>query len=199
MKTGSKENIPKNVDAPKIVFDKNSPTKDSDDENGSKKNDEPLPKKVDAFKSVVHKHSAGSIFNQQVLDAHNKARQTHHAPPLQLSPELNEKAQKWADHLAKIDELKHSGPGENLYMGNEEPEGKDPVDAWMEEGKDFNYGQTTFSLKTGHFTQVVWKGSKKLGVGKATSKTGMRYVVAQYSPPGNMNTPAEFNKNVARP
>ena len=44
---------------------------------------------------------------------------------------------------------------------------------------------------TGHFTQVVWKNSKTLGIGKASkydSKTKMycTYIVARYKPAGNM-------------
>ena len=37
----------------------------------------------------------------------------------------------------------------------------------------------------GHFTQVVWKETKELGVGRAKSNTGKLYIVAYYSPPGN--------------
>lgn len=39
---------------------------------------------------------------------------------------------------------------------------------------------------TGHFTQVVWKGSKEIGVGRATSSGGRTVVVANYRPPGNV-------------
>ena len=38
----------------------------------------------------------------------------------------------------------------------------------------------------GHFTQLVWKGSKKLGLGVAQDRSGKRYVVAQYDPVGNL-------------
>ena len=38
---------------------------------------------------------------------------------------------------------------------------------------------------SGHFTQVVWKDSKHLGVGKARSSNGKIIVVANYDPPGN--------------
>ena len=38
---------------------------------------------------------------------------------------------------------------------------------------------------TGHFSQVVWKGSKEIGVGKAHSDDGRVYVVVNYLPAGN--------------
>lgn len=41
-------------------------------------------------------------------------------------------------------------------------------------------------MHTGHFTQVVWKGSKEMGVGRATARSGNIYVVANYAPGGNM-------------
>jgi len=53
-------------------------------------------------------------------------------------------------------------------------------------------------MKTGHFTQVVWKGSQKLGVGFAYSSDRKKvYVVAHYSPPGNFI--GQYAQNVLRP
>ena len=49
----------------------------------------------------------------------------------------------------------------------------------------------------GHFTQVVWKSSTKMGVGKARSQGGWTYVVANYSPPGNYQ--GQFTANVLPP
>ena len=43
-----------------------------------------------------------------------------------------------------------------------------------------------------HFTQVVWKSSKILGLGKATAKSGKVWLVAQYRPPGNTRRPGAF-------
>ena len=48
----------------------------------------------------------------------------------------------------------------------------------------------------GHFTQVVWKDSKKLGIGIATGKIGT-VVVANYLPPGNYK--GKFGENVPPP
>ena len=53
---------------------------------------------------------------------------------------------------------------------------------------------------TGHFTQVVWKDSKELGIGMATGKSqsGMfcTYIVGRYRPPGNYR--GRYKKNVAK-
>ena len=62
----------------------------------------------------------------------------------------------------------------------------------------FNFGSEEPG-GAGHFTQVVWKKSTKLGIGKATSKEkGMTctYVVARYKPAGNYKS--QFGDNVVK-
>lgn len=54
-----------------------------------------------------------------------------------------------------------------------------------------------FLLFQGHFTQVVWKGSREIGVGKARSKDGKILVVANYRPAGNVI--GRFSENVPAP
>lgn len=51
--------------------------------------------------------------------------------------------------------------------------------------KDHIFGQEPTGLGTGHFTQVVWKETKELGVGCTKARDGKIYVVANYYPPGN--------------
>ena len=68
----------------------------------------------------------------------------------------------------------------------------------------YTFGQESGSGGTGHFTQVVWKESKLLGIGKADihrDDMNCTYVVARYRPAGNMmgdyaiNVPqGSFNK-----
>ena len=41
------------------------------------------------------------------------------------------------------------------------------------------------SIISGHFTQLVWKGSNEIGVGKAVSTDGKSIAVASYRPAGN--------------
>lgn len=52
------------------------------------------------------------------------------------------------------------------------------------------------SPSSGHFTQVVWKSSARLGMGIAR-KNGYIVVVANYDPPGNFK--GVFGSNVKKP
>ncbi|XP_069039377.1 GLI pathogenesis-related 2 isoform X2 [Lepisosteus oculatus] len=146
----------------------------------------------------VHKQSG---FDKEFLDTHNDYRKKHGAPPLTLSRELSKTAQAWADHLLSIKTLQHSKTknGENVYYAwSSAPKklaGKEPVDSWYSEIKDYNFSRPGFQSNTGHFTQVVWKSSLEVGVGQATDGNTV-FVVGQYSPAGNISNPGYFEKNV---
>lgn len=63
----------------------------------------------------------------------------------------------------------------------------------------YNFGSGGFSSGTGHFTQVVWKDSVKLGIGQGkATQNGMQciYVVGRYDIAGNMQ--GEFQDQVMR-
>lgn len=55
---------------------------------------------------------------------------------------------------------------------------------WGSERKFYNFDDPKFSAATGHFTQVVWKTSSKLGCAYSKCDFGT-YVVCKYGPPGN--------------
>ncbi|XP_022611693.1 Golgi-associated plant pathogenesis-related protein 1-like [Seriola dumerili] len=140
-------------------------------------------------------------FQQEFLETHNTYRAKHSTPALTLSRELTAAAQKWADHLLAAGTLQHSTKGENIFTMSSSATitltGKEAVDSWYSEIKDYNWDQPGYSRETGHFTQVVWKDSTELGVGMATDgKTA--FVVGQYRPVGNMNMAGYFEKNVLK-
>lgn len=141
----------------------------------------------------------------QARKQHNYYRRLHGVPDLKESEELNRYAQAWAERLAKTGQFKHrskSPYGENIYMSyNSNPNfklnGKAPVDSWYSEIQYHNYNNNNFNPKTGHFTQVIWRGSRWLGTGVAKSPDGKIFVVSNYKPRGNMM--GHFRENVPRP
>lgn len=133
----------------------------------------------------------------QFLQAHNQARQEVGVRPLAWSKDLASWAQKQADRIAKSGQFAHTqgAPyGENLGMGSG---GYGPVNAaqgWYDEKKFHRKGQPAVisgSRVTGHYTQMVWSGTARVGAGKAVIKTGSykgwTVIVGAYDPPGNMN------------
>ncbi|CAL8250278.1 unnamed protein product [Boreogadus saida] len=144
---------------------------------------------------------ADGSFQTEFLTTHNTYRQMHQSPPLTLSKDLNESAQSWADHLLDSGNMEHSSTsdGENIYcMSSSAPinlTGKEAVESWYGEVKDYEYNSPGFKGNTGHFTQVVWKETTEVGVGLATDGKSV-FVVAQYRPAGNMNVTAYFERNV---
>ena len=88
-----------------------------------------------------------------------------------------------------------TGYGQNLWRGygKGNNNAQAPVRDWYNEKSKYNYNKPGFSAATGHFTQVVWKGSNQLGVGMAKGKGGTT-VVAQYGKQGNIR--GQFKQNV---
>lgn len=78
-------------------------------------------------------------------------------------------------------------------------DGSVPVKLWYREIKDYNFKKaTSYSEEDviGHFTQVVWKSSSRLGVGLARNADGGTYVVANYD---KGNVIGAFKANVSPP
>lgn len=143
---------------------------------------------------------AEDSFYDSLLKTHNLLRSQHGAPAMTWNQGIQKYAQEWANKIAKEDRMYHRQPnnyGENIYWASGmNPSGKNVVDSWYSEIKDYNYSKPDFSMKTGHFTQVVWIGSTELGCGRATSKNGGIYIVCNYNPPGNYM--GLFPKNVLK-
>uniref|UniRef100_A0A8B9H948 Golgi-associated plant pathogenesis-related protein 1-like n=1 Tax=Astyanax mexicanus TaxID=7994 RepID=A0A8B9H948_ASTMX len=140
-------------------------------------------------------------FKANFLAKHNEYRKKHGVPEVTLSEDLCDSSQKWADHLLSIKTLQHSetNNGENVFYSwsskTTKPTGPEAVEKWYSEIKDYNFSKPGFQPNTGHFTQVVWKDSKEIGVGLATDGNTI-FVVGQYKPAGNVANPGYFEKNV---
>jgi uncharacterized protein YkwD len=124
-----------------------------------------------------------------LLAAHNRYRASHCAPPLVWSPKLAAFAQAWADRLARkgcrLEHRSRSPYGENLAAGTASiMRAQDAAAGWYGEVRKYRFGRGGFSLATGHFTQLVWIQSRRLGCGSARCGD-LRVWVCNYDPPGN--------------
>ena len=136
-----------------------------------------------------------------ILAAHNRMRARHCAPPLTWSAELVKESQRWARNLAAHRCAFEHNPdpryGENLaYFRPPGALGPDEVaEQWYREIEKFNFKKPGFSMEAGHFTQMVWVGSKRLGCASVECGGGELWV-CNYDPPGNMQ--GDFGDNVRR-
>lgn len=141
-------------------------------------------------------------WQREMLDAHNLQRAKHCAAELTWDEELAKAAQAWADQCV----WKHGSTGENLAAAAGQL--KTPTqttDGWYSEIAQYDFSSPGYSDATGHFTQVVWKGSTRLGCAQATcpatniSPSWTRWdtaqlVVCRYLEAGNL--PSAFPENV---
>ncbi|MFC4374240.1 CAP family protein [Nocardia halotolerans] len=146
-----------------------------------------------------------SDYAQTGLTMHNTYRAEHGSPAMTLTQNLNNRAQQCAKYYATKGAIDHScpyknGAGENLVMGQGSFSAVSLVEMstkmWYDEIKYYDFNNPGFSMATGHFTQLVWKSSTRLGIGYA-SDGGTSVVVALYNPPGNVQ--GQYPQNVARP
>jgi uncharacterized protein YkwD len=135
-----------------------------------------------------------------LLSLHNRHRAAHCAPPLVWSAQLAGFAQAWANRLAgkgcRLEHRTRSPYGENLAAGTASiMRAEDAVNGWYREVRSYRFGRGGFSLGTGHFTQLVWLQSRRLGCGSARCGD-IRLWVCNYDPPGNYE--GQFRENVLR-
>lgn len=150
---------------------------------------------ADAGNNRVLKYASLTVspLMEETLEAHNKFRREHAEAPLIWDDTLANYAQNWANTLVSTGKFEHSPKpprtyGENLAAGTGAFGITAAVDMWASERTQFDFSNPTIwdYTKTGHFTQVVWAQTTKVGCGVAIGKDGMTYVVCSYDPAGNL-------------
>lgn len=124
----------------------------------------------------------------EMLAAHNSVRATVRLPSLSWSDRLAIVAQSWADHLlatGRFAHRPHSAYGENLYRIDGRPAvPAQVVQSWASEVRLYDHRSNRCQGVCGHYTQIVWRGTRNVGCAVARAK--LREVwVCEYDPPGN--------------
>lgn len=149
--------------------------------------------------------SAGEVDRELIVSTHNKWRVQVGVGELSYSAELEVSAQAWANNLMNTNHcrMRHSKPdgryGENLYWASainwsdgrrelQQVSSAKPVDNWGSEIHDYNYENNSCKpgKMCGHYTQMVWRDSRKVGCAIAVCEDTREQVwVCQYQPAGN--------------
>ena len=123
-----------------------------------------------------------------MLTAHNQVRAQVGVKPLEWSSPLAAQAQLWANTLMQSDRFEHShtrGLGESMTMVlNGEIAPQQVVAGWVSESKSYDLERNSCSDVCGHYTQVVWGDTRKVGCALARG-VEKEIWVCEYAPPGN--------------
>jgi len=132
-----------------------------------------------------------------MTQAHNSARASVDPPAspalpaMQWANDVAQQAQAYAERCS----FEHSGTkglGENIYASSNAVTPAKVVESWVSEKQNYTYATNSCTKVCGHYTQVVWRDSTKLGCGHASCKTNSpfgsgnwEFWVCNYQPPGN--------------
>lgn len=141
--------------------------------------------------------SPNNRFAAELLEYHNQERDHFGAPRLQWSRKLAREANQWAQVLAREGRMRHAsnverkGAGENLWMGAAGAYSASyMVGAFAAEKRHFKPGTFPHISRTGnwrdvgHYTQVVWHGTREVGCAVARNRQD-DFLVCRYWPAGN--------------
>lgn len=137
-----------------------------------------------------------------ITAAHNVVRARVGVEPLVWDHRLAATAQAWVDRCVDrsapkgvIDHNPDRGEGhpwevgENIFAGTAPVSAKKAVDAWAAEAAAYDYDRNrcAYGRTCGHYTQVVWSESRKVGCAThhCPRFTFGHVIVCDYGPAGN--------------
>ena len=141
-------------------------------------------------------------FMDHLLTIHNEFRKEHNSPNLKLNPKLCDMAKDYAKELIsnknKDNTKKYNNEilGSNIYLSEtKDNQPEKIIKKWYNEKENFDYDYNYFQKNAAHFTQMVWKGTKEIGIGIVEEDKFC--LVLFYYPPGNIL--GKFTDNVENP
>ncbi|MEZ4367461.1 MAG: CAP domain-containing protein [Kofleriaceae bacterium] len=137
-----------------------------------------------------------------ILAAHNQVRASHGQAALSWDDDLAEIAATWAaacvdveapagliDHNPGRSDTYPEYVGENIFGSSAPTTGTSAVSAWASEESDYDYDTNTCTGVCGHYTQLVWAETTKVGCAMhaCPGLTFGNAIVCNYAPGGNVN------------
>lgn len=162
-----------------------------------------------ATATIAGETTPKNSFAAELLEVHNQERAQFGSPKLQWSQKLAREAQQWAQILAREGRMRHAsnaqrkGAGENLWMGSAgDYSARYMIEAFAAEKRHFKAGIFPHISRTGdwrdvgHYTQVVWEGTREVGCAVVRNARD-DFLVCRYWPAGNTYG-AEIRRLAAR-
>ncbi|KAI3412972.1 SCP domain-containing protein, partial [Psidium guajava] len=133
----------------------------------------------------------------EFVQAHNKVRLGLGQPPLRWDKNLAKYSRRFASRRATDCKMIHSyGPyGENIFWGAQAAWSPSQiVDSWVSENQfyDPTHNSCAEGQMCGHYTQVVWRDSTRVGCAWVSCLNGGMYAICSYDPPGNYVNESPF-------
>jgi hypothetical protein len=149
---------------------------------------------------IANATSRTANLQARLLAAHNRERAAIGIPPLEWDGQLAANAKVWADALAETGTFEHSPAdasdpdveGENLWAGTRgawSPE--EMIGLWIAEKRDYRPGifpavsRSGELEKVGHYTQVIWRNTRRVGCALAQGRKE-DVLVCRYAEGGNV-------------
>ncbi|XP_054167828.1 uncharacterized protein LOC128965202 [Oppia nitens] len=138
-------------------------------------------------------------FEQECLGPINTDRSMHSGQALTISQQLVQYARSRCNTISQCEGLAngHAGLtmyGENIFWSgdtnNVTAACSAAVSNWYDERTDYDYNMPGFSVKTGHFTQLVWLATGQVGCARCEGRGSMyyeTYVVCNFETAGNVD------------
>lgn len=164
-----------------------------------------------AYYGMSEAPRSDDLLRAAMLTEHNRERAALGLPVLEWDDGLARDAARHADHMASTGQFRHSArssravpAGENLWMGPRRLYGYDVMIAsFMDEKRMFRAGAKLPDFSTtgrwqdvGHYTQAIWRGTKKIGCAIGDGPDH-EYLVCRYFPAGNAFGKGPFDEDDA--
>ena len=152
-----------------------------------------------AYYGMVEAERSDMLLRKVVLGMHNEERQSLGLAPLAWDSALAQDAARYARQMATTNRFQHSArasrtvpSGENLWMGPRRLYAYDTmIGAFLDEKRLFRRVGKLPDISSsgrwedvGHYTQMIWRGTRKVGCAVAEGQND-DYLVCRYFPAGN--------------
>lgn len=151
-----------------------------------------------ALATGIHLSFANNATQQQYVHLHNEARRNVGIGiGMTWDKTLEDYAHNYAQKLKVGCRMEHSDSpyGENLSWADHDLTVDSIVQMWVNEKQFYDYYSNTCALNQmcGHYTQVVWRKSERLGCAKERCNNNHQFIaVCNYDPPGNVPSERPF-------